>query len=186
MHGVASSHQTANLNLQPVVEEPLGELERIVGGLLTCAGDGVLDAEADVDGLQCRACNVVDFALQEGVQSGVHGEVTRASAIQIHACSQHGYRQFASLLITHGVQLCVDLCILGCLDDELESHVVEGLGDLYTTIEGHTPGGTALIAHSGFRVLCGCDVQLRIHRIASKLYVTAFRYGKGLQRNDGQ
>ena len=146
----------------------------------------VIDAHAEVEGLEGRAGNVVDLTLEEAAEGRVHGELAGVAVGEIHAGGEHGHGNFPAFLGRHALQLAADGVVLRCIDDELQTHVVEGLGDDDTTVEGNTTIRTALAADSGLGVLGGGDVESGIHRIACELHIAAILDGEGLQRDDWQ
>ena len=187
-HGVvvARRYQSANLDLQTVVEESLGKLKGVVGVHRAAGIGGVVDAYAYVEGLQGRTGDIIDLALQEGTEGGVHRESVGVAVGQIHACGEHGDGNLATFFIRHGVQLTADTVILRSFDNKLQSHVVESFGDNHATVESNITAHTTLIGHAGLGALCGGDVQLGIHGIACEFHKTAILDGEGLQRDDGQ
>ena len=64
---------------------------------------GVVDAYAHIEGLQSRAGDIVDLALQEGTEGGVHRETAGVAVGQIHTCGKHGDSNLATFLFRHGV-----------------------------------------------------------------------------------
>ena len=187
-HGIALTrgHETSDLDLQTVVEEPLCKLERVVGMHGAAGIGGVVDTHAQVEGLQRRPCDVVDLALQERAEGGVHGELVGVAAGEVHAGGEHRDGYLAALFGRHRGELAVDGIVLRCLDDELQAHVVERLGDDHATVEGHAAAGAFLVADGGLGALSGGDVQPWVHRVARKLHIAAVLDGEGFQRDDGQ
>ena len=147
---------------------------------------GVVDADTDVDGLQGGTCDVVDLTLQERAEGSVHGEAGSAAVGQIHAGGEHRDGNLTAFFLRQGRELAVDGIVFRRLDDELQSHVVEGLGDDHATVERHVPAYAAFVGHVGLGALCGRDVQPGIHGVARKLHITAVLDGEGLQRDDRQ
>ena len=76
--------------------------------------------------------------------------------------------------------------ILGSIERELQSHIVERPCYHHSTLEVHSPALLSVGAHRGPRLLSGCDVQFRVHHISRELYVAAVLYGEGLERNHRQ
>ena len=76
--------------------------------------------------------------------------------------------------------------ILWRIDGKLESHIVQSLSDDNTTIELYSTTCAQLVGYIRFNTFGGSDVQLRIHRIACKLYVATLLHRKGLKRDDRQ
>ena len=95
---------------------------------------GVVHAERQVECSQGVARDIADFAAEERAEGRVHGEVTRPLG-QIHTRGQHGDGQFSALVGPHSLQFAVQLHILGRIQRELKSHVVERLGNLDATVE---------------------------------------------------
>ena len=76
--------------------------------------------------------------------------------------------------------------ILRRIECELQSHVVQRLGDNHAAFEVHAAPHSIGIRHSGLGLLRGRDVQRRIHRVARKLNIASILNGEGLQRDDGE
>ena len=80
-----------------VVPEAFGKLEGIVGGFGACGARIVFHADGEVDGFQCTASDVLDFALKKGVEgvAGLESATSRGEHIvcHIHARGEHGHRR---------------------------------------------------------------------------------------------
>ena len=147
---------------------------------------GVVHAHREVQRAQGVAGDAVDLAVEERAQGGVHGEGTGVAVGQIHARSEHGDSEFAALFATHGLQLAVDHHVLGGVEGELHTHVVERLGDLHTAVEIDATSHTAGAGNGGLGALGGGDVERGVHGVASELDIRAVLNGECLQRDDGQ
>ena len=179
-------HHATYGDLQPVVEEAFGKLERIVGMGLTRTIERLIDTEGEVKGAQGIARDAADLAIEERAQSGVHGEGLGITISQIHTRSQHGNSQLASLLDTQGLQLAMQLHIFGSIEGELQSHVLQSLGDDDATVEIDTTPYPIVARYGSFSTFGGSNVQRRIHQVARELNIRTILDGKRLQRNDGQ
>ena len=146
----------------------------------------LVESETEVHSTHGTVRNTVDLALQERVQGAVHGEASRVSISQVHACRQHGHGKLASLLHAHGGKLVLYRHVLGSVERELQSHVAERLANLHSAIEQHAAAVSRLRGHKGLDLLRGRKIKRGVHHIAGKLYVTALLYRKCLERNDGQ
>ena len=153
---------------------------------LSCGIGGVVHAEGHVDGAQGIARNGVNLRVEERRKGRVHGEGTGVAVVQVHARSEHGHRQLATMLDAHGLQLAVQLHVLGGIEGELQSHVVERPGNLDTTVEGHAAPYPAVVRHSSLGALGSGNVECGVHGFASELDIGAVLDGEGLQRNDRQ
>ena len=76
--------------------------------------------------------------------------------------------------------------VFGGVDDELQSHVVEGFGDDHATLEHHDTALSAATRHRRFHLFEGCYVQIGIHRVAAEFHITAILDGKRLEWYDRQ
>ena len=151
--------------------------------LSTCGIGRIVDTQTNIECLQCRTSDTVNLTLQERAKCIVHREATGIAIGQIHTCGKHGYGYLSALLLRHSYQLATDGLVFRCIDCKLKSHIVQSLSDNNTAVEGHRACCARLVAHICFHSLCSCDVQFRIHRIASKLYVAALLNSEGLKRN---
>ena len=149
----------------------------------SCGIGGIVDAHAEVEGPQGRACDAVDLALQEGAEGGVHGEAACITVSQVHARGDHAHRQLASLLICHRGEFTVDTIVFRRLNREGHTHVFQGLRDGHTAVEEDTPAWSVIIADSCLHLFGGCDIQFRVIGIACELHITAVLDCEGLQRN---
>ena len=179
-------HLATNDNLQAVVQETLGELERVVGMHISRGISRVVHTDGKVQRTQGIACNLVDFRIKERAECTIHTEGSRVAVSQIHARGEHGDGQLTTLFDTHRHQLVVELHVLGSIQRECHAHVVKRLGDDNATVEDNAAADTVGTGHASSDALCGLDVQRRIHRFARKLDIRAVLNGKGLERNDGQ
>ena len=164
-------HLAADDNLQAVVHEALGKLERIVGVRIARRVGGVVHAHREVQRAQGVAGDAVDLAVEERAQGGVHGEGAGVAVGQIHARGEHGDGELAALFATHGLQFAVDNHVLGCVEGKLHTHVVERLGNLHTAIKIDAASRTAGTGNGGFGALGGGDVERWVHGVAGELDV---------------
>ena len=162
-------HLTTNSHLQTVVQEALGKLERIVGMAGTLGIDGVVHTKREVDGAQGIARDMVDLGVEERAEGGVHREGAGIAAVQIHTRSEHGDSQLTSLLGSHRLQLAVQLHVLWGIERELQSHIVERLGDHNATVEVDTAPYSISIRDASLGALRSGNVQRGVHGVARKL-----------------
>ena len=71
-HVGTARHLSAHDNLEPVVPESLGKLERIIGVHTSRSIGGVVDAEAQIEGAKGISRYVVYLSLQERAEGTVH------------------------------------------------------------------------------------------------------------------
>ena len=67
----------------------------------------VIQADREVEGAQGITRDIGDLTLQERAQRTVHREAAGITISQVHSCSQHGYGQLTTLLLTHRHQFIV-------------------------------------------------------------------------------
>ena len=116
---------------------------------------GIVNAEAQVERAQGVACNVVYLALQEGAEGAVHRESACVAVGKIHSRGKHRHGELAPLFHAHCLQFVVQRHILRRIERELQSHIIERLGDEYSTLEEHRPSGLSVAANGGLGLL-GC------------------------------
>ena len=171
-----------------VVPEAFGKLEGIVGGFGACGARVVFHADGEVDGFQCTASDVLDFALKEGVEgvAGLESATTRSEHIvgHIHARGEHGHRRFAPLVGRHRGQLVLHREVFRRFNDERQTHIVERLRDLHTHIERH---GARLVVfnHRCPHALLGGDIERWVHHVAREVDITSLDDIERLERDDG-
>ena len=179
-------HPAAKLYAETVVPETFRKAEAVVGMRLSCGIGGVVEAHLQVDTLQGTCRDVVDLALQERAQCGVHRERIGVAIGQIHAGGEHGDGELTALFLAHRVELALHLGILWGFDDEHQAHVLQRLGDDHAAVEQHAAALTIFRTHGGTMALGGRDVQRGIAGLAGELHVAALLQREGLQRDDGQ
>ena len=85
-------HLSSHRYLHPVIPEPLGETEGVVGMHGTRSIGSIIQTDGEVEGAQRITCDIVDLVLEEAAQGTVHGESAGVAISQIHTCSEHGNR----------------------------------------------------------------------------------------------
>ena len=75
--------------------------------------------------------------------------------------------------------------VFGCVECELESHVLQCLCDDDARDELHASSHSVSSCHRGLCLFLGGDVELRVHYVAVELEIATVLYGEGLERNDG-
>ena len=90
------------------------------------------------------------------------------------------------MLGAHGVQFVLHLHILGSINGELQSHVLQSLCDDDTAIESNIAALAVISAYSGSFALGGREVERGVVGLTGKLHIATFLDGEGLQGDDGQ
>ena len=75
------------------------------------------------------------------------------------------------------------LLVVGGVDDELQTHVLQRLRNLHTALKHYASARASVGRHGGFVLLCGCDVESWVHRVARELDITAILNVERLERN---
>ena len=181
-------HLAADDHADAVAPEAFGKLERIVRGHGARFAGAALHAQVDVNGLESRACNVLDFALQESVEGVVRLEAAARHhrfVRHVHACGHHCDGSLSALFGTHGRQLVLYRQVLGSLDGKLQSHFVERFGKFHAHVESHR-ALLVVLRHYRLGAFFRCDAQRGIHHVAGKFHVRALYQLERLERNDRQ
>ena len=180
---------SAHHHVEAVAEESLGELERVVGACGSVVAARLLHAYIHVHihrGAYGLACYVVDFVLQEVVEGIGGAESARVGARQIHAGGEKCYCQLVLVFSGHTCQFVLHGHVLGCLDGELQSHVLECAGDSQSYVEQHAAARPVGIAYAGFR-LFGCRyVECGVGGFAGKFHIASLLEVECLEWDDRQ
>ena len=146
----------------------------------------LLNTKTEVECAHCTLCDIVDFSLQEGIERTVHSDIAARLAIEIHTSGEHCDSHFASFLHTHSRELVLNRHVVGSIERELQSHVVESLCHFHSTVERHTSTASAFRRDESFYALGSSEIESRIHHVARKLHITALSDGECLERNHRQ
>ena len=125
-------------HIEPIAEEPFGELERIVGPSGSIIAFRLLHTHTHVHihhTVDSLSCDVVDFVLQEVVQGVRRTESTLIGARQIHTGCKQGDSQLVLVFCAHTGQLVLDRDVFWCIDGEFQSHVLQRVEDPQSHIE---------------------------------------------------
>ena len=112
---------TTDDHTHAIVQETLGELERIVGGGSTRGTDSILHAERQIYRREGFTSDILDFALQEGIEriGGLKATYGQVVVGDVHARGEQSHCGFATLLGGHRSQLILDGQIFWGFDDKL-------------------------------------------------------------------
>ena len=178
--GVVASHH----NLETVVEERLAHAVAILhgGGVHPVAvAVELIDAERDVDTLDCRGGQRVELSFEEVVERVAHGRCLRAGAC-VGTVEQQVHGLVGALVGTHGFYLVLYFEVVGRAEAENHIHLLEGAGDVEADIESdHTR--VVLRAYRSLDVVGGVEIQGGVHHRAVEHNIAPFLDVESLLRH---
>ena len=153
---------------------------------ITCRIGRLVETQTEVYCSHRTLGDIVYLTLQERVECAVHGESTGIPVGEIHARSEHGHSKFSALFHTHGRQFVLDGHIIRSVKGKFQSHIVERLGHLYTTLEVYTAATCRLGSHKCLHLFGSSQIETRIHDITRKFNVASLLDGECLEGDDRQ